>query len=341
MNSHQKLGERPSMLFPSTSLRVCALLLLIAVGGMLALPAKAEVEQIKPETVEFLNQLGLGELGNDAARLNTYARATWQTGPASVKLGKSVVLQMPAGARWLEPAQVEKIEKAHGVTVPYPSWRIQSGDAWTLTLFIMPTGHMKDVALPWDIKDLAAKRLQPWPVQEDFTIGRHQRYTPDKLKWLKDPSYDPATHMASYAYTTGDDVHPRERHHMAAWLRLGAREVLVAALDGPYDSSIDTRLKSIDEFMSRVNFLEGHRYADAGLFDKNSETNLTRLIAGPPTVGERAVAVAGQKDPTKLWWLIAAALTVVSSLIWGRQKDGVTGPSGAETKASATQQTNN
>lgn len=319
-----------------TVLRTCAASLAIAAAGMQPISVQAKAETLKPEAVEILNNLGLGDIGTRGARLDAYRRATWQTGPATVKLGESVVVQIPAGVQWLEPAVVAKIEGAHGATIEDPTLRIQSGDAWALMLSLIPSGHVEDVTLPNNVMELTAQRLQPWPVQEDFTIGRDLRYTPEKLKWLKSPTYDRANHLAAYAYTTSDDVHLRERQHLATWLRLGAREVLMGVLDSPFDDSVDARIKAVDQFMSGAVFTEGHRHTDAGWFEKTSQASLTRLVAGPPSAREGLASAVEQKDQTKKWWLIAAVLIIVASLIWGRRNDTAVGQSGTDTKTSTT-----
>jgi hypothetical protein len=104
MNFIQRSEDWFSMLISSlTVLRTCAASLAIAAAGMHPLSAQANAETLKPEAVEFLNNLGIGDIGTRVARLDAYRQATWQTGPASVKLGESVVVQIPAGVRWLEP----------------------------------------------------------------------------------------------------------------------------------------------------------------------------------------------------------------------------------------------
>jgi len=220
----------------------------------------------------------------------------WIKGPTEVKIGQNATFAVPAGYRFLGPADTVKfmeltknLASDNGGTVFAPD-----DFAWWGDFEYADVGHVSDNEKI--DPDALLSTLRSNQAEANKQLSAKGWATLELVGWQKAPFYDPDTHNLSWAVDLrnsqgGEDVNYNTR--------LLSRTGYTAATLVVGTSNLQA---SIDQFKSAV---AGYRFADDQTYtaykpgDKVAEYGLAALVTGG------AVAVAAK---TGLWKVIVGAL---------------------------------
>lgn len=246
--------------------------------------------------------------------------------------GGIATLNLPAGFRYLNPADTERVlhdawgnppgNQTLGMIVPANA-TVLSDEGWGVIITYDKDGHVKDddaatIDYAGLLKDMQAS------VNEDNEQRRKEGYRAMTLVgWAEPPAYDKAAHKLYWAKefsSEGASVHTLNYN-----IRVLGREgvlVLNAVAGMNQIDSIKREMKQVTAF---TDFTPGNRYADFNAStDKVAEYGLAALIAGgvAAKLGFFGKLLAILIAAKKLVILAVAAIGGWLFKLFGRRKEG-------------------
>lgn len=195
-------------------------------------------------------------------------------------------------------------------------------DAWSMSLAVVNRGRMTlDEGLKRQSEHLLRlikSRLNPASKMKFEETGK---YSEENVRWLIEPQADVATHTVRWAVTNGAVSRPLGIAY--AEMKFGATQQILLSANhwrvadvlarpeiNPASSAQSIYLpenhlaeirRQIAPLLASLEFLPGHRYADAGPDAPRNPNSMEFLIAGGPGKMERTMTAARAIDEQSFW----------------------------------------
>ena len=241
------------------------------------------------------------------------------SGPATVTLGKSAELKLPAGYKFVGPDSLDKFfELTRNERGGKEVGVVFAPGEWTMFFDYDPVGYVKD-----DDKDqLNADKLMTSMSENQDAVNEDRKkrgWDEMKLKgWATPPHYDAQTHYLKWAFNLSSSQDSYKEIWVNGNIRLlGRGGVMNITLVSDAPAFKHTELEA-DQFLAGgFNYVAGEKYAEFKAGDKIAEYGLAALVLGG------GVAVAAKMGWlakfgvffSKAWKLVvAAAVAVVAGI---------------------------
>lgn len=261
------------------------------------------------------------------------ASAASVIGPKDVPLRDQATLHLPAGFRYIPPAESAALLRLMGnnpgsnlMGLVFPAEE-KEGSEWFVVIEYEDSGHIKDdEAKEWNADDLLKGLKEGTEAQNE---ERRKMGVPEMvvLGWVEPPRYDEATHRLVWSASTKGKAEPGDQpaginYNTYALGREGYVSLnLVTAF-----ANIAADKPIAHQLLSALEFNEGRRYADFNeSTDRLAEYGLAALVGGVAAkkLGLLALAAAFFAKFAKLIGLGAiAVLGIGAKLFKGRNKGG-------------------
>ncbi len=214
------------------------------------------------------------------------AEIDWQQGPGKADLKGTAEIALPAGYRFANAADTQKLLKSLGEPVSGRELGLLVPDQgqWSVFFIFTADGYVKD-----DDKDKldADKLLKAIIKGNDY--GNEQRrksgVSPlNILGWEKPPSYDPASHNLEWAIRAESEGRPILNYNTRLLGRRGVMEVVLVC----NPDSLAATLPPFKQLLAGYSYKTGESYAEFRSGDKVAKYGLAALVTGG------AVAVAAK-----------------------------------------------
>jgi uncharacterized membrane-anchored protein len=253
----------------------------------------------------------LAPAGFGAAEKPKESPINWMHGPGNADLKNTAEITLPAGYRFANAADTQRLLKAAGEPVSGQElgMLVPEEGKWSVFFEFSPDGYVKD-----DEKDkLDADKMLKVIIRGN-EVGNEQRKKMGApplniIGWEKKPSYDPETHRLEWAIRGESEGRPILNYNTRLLGRKGVMEVvLVCAPD-----KLAANLPTFKELLAGCSYKSGEKYAEFRAGDKVAKYGLAALVTGG------AVAVAAKTGLLasiallfkKAWKLVVVAVVAV------------------------------
>jgi len=308
----------------------------------------AELEKLPAEQKQFAEQRieqmreAIAQARAEEETRQQLAKADWIKGPKTIALAEGVTLNLPAGTKYLAPAEVKKIlgEDAGSTDNATLAYVHALDDRWKASLALLDTGVidtgkaalLRDPKEALDrLKQTTAQRLEP----DQSTVAQLSSQATLQtmlMRWVIAPEYDAALHTLEWASTNGGLSGAKQVEYnlfqlgktQTAFMTVSSQDLFFGA------DEILTYRPEIQRVMAGVEFAPGYRYADAKASDPVSRLGLEHLVFGPPTAFEQKMeglgrAIAAQEEQRKekifaLVWKLVLLGVIVAVFLVGKSR---------------------
>jgi uncharacterized membrane-anchored protein len=261
------------------------------------------------------------------------ASAASVLGPKDVPLRDQATLHLPAGFRYIPPAESANLLRLMGnnpgsnlMGLVFPAEE-KEGSEWFVVIEYEDSGHIKDDdAKEWNADDLLKGLKEGTEAQNE---ERRKMGVPEMvvLGWVEPPRYDEATHRLVWSASTKGKAEPGDQPAGINYntYALGREGYVSLNLVTAY-GNIAADKPIAHQLLAALEFNEGRRYADFNSStDRLAEYGLAALVGGVAAkkLGLLAVAAAFLAKFAKVIGIAAiAALGIGAKLFKGRKKSG-------------------
>jgi uncharacterized membrane-anchored protein len=246
----------------------------------------------------------------------------WQVGPKQVSIGTQAQLRLPAGVRFLGPADTRRFIELNRNPPVDNAYTVAADDlSWFAIFQYEDTGHVDDS----EALDPAALLTTLRSTEVDENNERRALGMPESYLdgWLVEPRYDRGRHNLEWGTRFHDSTNSVYANYTTRIL--GRDGVMVTILaTNPEDMNAD--LAEFRQVLQGFSFVPGRTYAEFRSGDRVAEYGLAALVTGGAAAalaksgGGKAI-LAGAAGLFKL--LAAGAVAIGAGLFgWLRRRRG-------------------